>query len=68
LTPMRKLISQVTELVKFTKGVAEMRQRGRRTKGMEEAHLFVGMTQINTNQAFCKPLDYSHVATMLVMV
>jgi len=29
-----------------------MRQRGRRMKGMEEAHLFVGMTQINTNRAF----------------
>ena len=51
MTPMRKLISQVTELAKFTKGVAEMRQRGRRTKGMEEAHLFVGMTQVNTNAA-----------------
>lgn len=28
-----------------------MRQRGRRTKGMEEAHPFMGMSQVNANAA-----------------
>jgi transposase len=34
-----------------SKGVKEMRQRGRRTRGIEEAHPFAGMSQVNANAA-----------------
>jgi len=35
----------------FQKEKKEMRQRGKRTKGIEEAHPFAGMSQVNENAA-----------------
>jgi hypothetical protein len=51
MTPMRKLISISDWTCQNQKEEEEIRKRGKRTAGMEEAHPFAGMSKVNLNAA-----------------
>src|SRR5512139_1980560 len=50
-TPMRKLIPIRDRVLSITEKEKKMKRKGKRTKGMEEARPFEGMSKVNKNAA-----------------